>query len=490
MSTSTSTDHSGRLIPLKSHPGRAVLLIVIVFLVIAGGTAYYLRARQVALANAETTSRTATVRQGNLVISASGSGTLVAADERDLAFSTSGQVTDVFVKPGDYVQAGAILAQIDGQQAQIAYAQAKNAYQELTSTAAIATAQEQVAQAQTDLMSAKYHLEYLISPDVMYWETEIAKGEQALQQARATAESSTSDQDAQQAVKKAEDFLGFAHDKLDEAWKLYYDEYVPKNFRLVEDKKGNDSYLSPTDLEIQLARTGIDEAQKKLDDSQLYYDVLTGAPMPEGASSDSLIQLQQAEQKLQDAQATMEGTKITAPIDGTILSVDAAVGNIVDTSPVIVMADLSQLKLDFYMDETDWDLVAVGNQAEISFDALPDQTFTGQVTHVDTELYQSNNSSEVTGTIELDSIADQIELPIGTSAGIDIIHERADNVMLVPIEALHETTSGRYSVYLVDENGTLTQRNVVIGLQDEIYAEVKSGLNAGDVVSTEPVNSG
>ena len=461
--------------------------MIIVFLVIASGSVYFVEARQDATANGEPEFQTATVRQGSLVISASGSGTLVPSDERELAFSTSGEVTDVFVKPGNYVEAGTILAQIDAQQAQIDYAQAKHSYQELTSTAAIATAQEQVAQAQTDLMSAKYQLEYLISPDVMYWETEIAKGVETLQQARGVAESSPSDQDAQQALKKAEDFLDFAFDKLDDAWEIYADEYVPETFRLVEDKNGNDSYLAPTDLEIQLARTKIDEIQKKLEDSQLYYEVLTGAPIPEDASSDALIQMEQAELELQDAQATLEGTKIIAPINGTILSVDATVGNTVDTSTVITMADLSQLKLDFYMDETDWDLVAVGNQAEISFDALPDLTFTGQVTHVDMELYQSNNVSAVTGTVQLEGMADQFKLPVGTSATIEIIHEQVDNAVLVPIEALHETAPGRYIVYLV-ENGTLTQRDVEIGLQDQIYAEVKSGLNAGDVVSTDPTN--
>ena len=140
------------------------------------------------------------------------------------------------------------------------------------------------------------------------------------------------------------------------------------------------------------------------------------------------------------------------------------------------------------MDESDWDLVAVGNQAEVSFDALPDQTFTGQVTQVDTELYQSNNTSVVKGIAQLDSTSGQFELPIGASASIEIIHARADNVVLVPIEALHETAPGKYVVFL-DENGTLTQRDVEIGLQDEIYAEVKSGLQVGDVVSTDPVST-
>jgi multidrug efflux pump subunit AcrA (membrane-fusion protein) len=409
-------------------------------------------------------------------------------------------VTGVFVKPGDLVETGTLLAQIDDRQAQIAYTQAKQAYQELTSSAAIASAEQQAAQAQSDLMSAKYQLEYLISPEVLHWETEIAKGQETLKQAKISADASPSNQDTQLDLKKAKDFLSFAQDKLKEAWKLYEDEYVPNTFRLVEDKNGNDIYLVPTELEIQLARTAIDESQKKVNDSQEYYDVLTGTSIPEDASSDALVKLLQAERDLQDAQAALDGTKIFAPITGAILSVDTALGDSVrtktdtntdtetPTGTVIVMADLSQLELEFYLDAADWSLAAVGNQAEVTFDVLPDQTFTGQVAQLDTELYQSNNSSFVKGIVQFDNTLDGIDLPIGASASVDIIHARADNAVLVPIEALHETSPGKYVVFL-DENGTLTQRTVEIGLQDQLYAEVKSGLNPGDVVSTDWVNS-
>jgi multidrug efflux pump subunit AcrA (membrane-fusion protein) len=152
------------------------------------------------------------------------------------------------------------------------------------------------------------------------------------------------------------------------------------------------------------------------------------------------------------------------------------------------MADLSQLVVDFYLDETDWDLVTVGDRAEVTFTALPDQTIPGHVIQVDSELYQSNNTSMITGSVQLDSALDSFALPIGTSASLDIIHAQVVNAVLVPIEALHVTAPGEYEVFVV-ENGTLTQRSVEIGLQDQLYAEVKSGLNAGDVVSTDPVNS-
>lgn len=492
MATAMSTTSNGsknRLSLIKKHPVWTILTALLILLLVAGGWIYFMQARKATTVATTVAPQTAIVRQGNLIISAGGTGTLAVSNEVDLGFSTSGQLTGVFVKPGDHVEAGALLAQIDDQQAQIDYTTAKNAYEELTSAAAIATAQQQVAQAQTDLMSAKYDLEYLISPEVMYWETEIANGQAMLKQAEATAEVSPSDTNAQQALQKARDFLGFAEDKLNEAWKLYYSDYVPKTFRLLEDRNDKDVYDVPTDLQIRVARTAIDEAQKKLIDSQNYYNALTGGPLPENASSDALVQLQQAKQAYQDAQATLAGTKITAPISGTILSVGATVGNTVDTGTFITMADTSQLELVFYLDATDWNLAAVGDQAEVTFDSMPDKTFTGKVSEIDTELYQSNNTSVVKGVVQLDTTLNELGLPIGASANVDVIHARADNVLLVPTEALHETTPGKYVVYLV-ENGALTQRAVEIGLQDQAFTEVKSGLTAGDVVSTGPVNTG
>ncbi len=483
-----SINPKSRLSFLKKHPRWTILATLLILLLAGGGWAYAVQTRRAAATAITATPQTAVVRQGNLVISASGSGLLAPSDQRDLAFSTSGRVTGIFVKPGDPVEAGTLLAQIDGQQAQIDYAKAKQAYQELTSAAAIAAAQQQLAQAQDNLMSARYQLEYLISPKVLYWETEIAQGQEILQAAETTVQASPSDQAAQQALKKAKDFLAFAQDGLKGAWQAYDDEYVPETFRLAEDKNGNDYYIVPTALEIQLARAAIEEAQKKVDDSQEYYNVLTGSPMPEDASSDALVKLQQAERDLQDAKTALDGVKIIAPIAGTVLTMDTAVGDTVDTSTVITMADLNQLELDFYLDATDWNLAAVGNQAEVTFDALPDKTFTGQVTQLDTELYQIDNTADVKGILQLDGATSAIDLPIGASASVEIIHAQANNVVLVPVEALHQTAPGKYSVYVI-ENGAGTQRQVEIGLQDEVYAEVKSGLQAGEIVSTGPVNA-
>jgi HlyD family secretion protein len=461
---------------------RMLLLVVLALPVGAGVLTYSILSHRAAVAAQETASPTATVRQGELVLSASGSGTLAASDLIELAFTSSAEVTGVFVKPGDHVEAGTLLAQVDEQDAQNKYMKAKFAYENLTSAMAIADAQEQVVQAQYEVTSSILQLQYLISPKVYYWETEVEKGQADLQEAQAHLASSPDDVQAQDALEKAKAFFGFVQDSLKGAWEVYYDEYVPETFPIVEDRNDKDVYGTPSDLEIQQARTAIDEARKTLADSQELYDVLTGGAMPEVPISDGLVQLQQVKRDLLDAQDTLEGTEIIAPISGTILTVAVSKGNTAGTDTVITMADLSQLALDFFLDESDWGLAAVGEQVQITFDALPDQVFTGLVTQLDEELYQSGNSSVVHGVARLDSLPEGIDLPLGASGTIDVIHVRIENAVLVPLEALHEDASGEYTVNLA-EDGSFTPRPVEIGLQDQFYAEVKSGLKAGDVVS-------
>jgi multidrug efflux pump subunit AcrA (membrane-fusion protein) len=66
---------------------------------------------------------------------------------------------------------------------------------------------------------------------------------------------------------------------------------------------------------------------------------------------------------------------------------------------------------------------------------------------------------------------------------VDVISGRAENAVLVPVDALHETTPGKYAVFVM-ENGKLRLRQIEVGLKDVSYAEIKSGLQAGDIVTT------
>ncbi len=471
-----------------------------------GGAAYLFQGRRAAAtATEEPVLKTATVRRGDLVVSASGSAVLAPAEKFELGFESGSLVTGVFVAPGDQVKAGDLLAQVDDREARNNYEQAKREYEALTSTAAIASALEQVAQAQTDLDSARYDLEYLISPQVFYWEMQVEEAKQARKQAKAALEANPTSQEAQSALEKAKAYLDFAEDKLAEAWNLYYEEYVPATFHIVKEIGEKDIYDAPTDLQITLARTAIAEAEKRLTESKIFYEALTSGVIPDNATSDALLRLRQAKSALEEAQATLDGTKIYAPISGTILSVNISIGNTIGKGDVsttetdadsgeetitetametaIVMADLSNLSVDVYLDESDWELVAVGEHAEIAFDALPDRIITGTVVHVDDELYQSNDVSVIHARVQIDSGVGELDLPIGASGTVEVIHAQVEDAVLIPVEALREVSPGHYAVFVV-EGERLRLRSIEVGLQGQLYVEVKSGLQTGEIVST------
>ena len=148
----------------------------------------------------------------------------------------------------------------------------------------------------------------------------------------------------------------------------------------------------------------------------------------------------------------------------------------------VTIADLSQPFIQVYLDPSDWDNVKVGKDAEITFDALPDAKFTGKVTEVDPGLYTSGNTSVIRAFVKLDVPESGFDLPLGSAASVDVIGGRADNALLVPIEALHPA-GDQYTVFVM-ENGKPTLHVVQVGIQDQVSAEIKSGLQAGDVVTT------
>ena len=414
-----------------------------------------------------------------MTISASGTGVLSVLDEADLSFTASGEVLNVYIQAGDKVEAGKLLAEIDATEAQSEFDSAKRAYMELTSPAAIASALDMLAQAQKDYTDSLFILEYLISPDVMYWELKIAEAQNKLELAQSQLNADPSNEEAKQQVQATTTYLQDAAVELNTARNEYYNEYVFENFTK---KSDGGSYLAiPTEADIQLARLAVEDANVAFAEARVVYQAMTSGGIPEETDIPCLLEIQKAKRALNDAQAKLDGTKILAPMDGTVISVEIAPGDQADTSTVITVADLSQAYLELYMDESDWDKTVAGYPTEVTFDALPDSVFTGIISTVDSELYSSGTSTAIHGTVTLDAPLTEINLPIGASASVEIISLNAKNILLVPLEALHETEYG-YAVFLVTDD-RMTFQYIEIGAQNELFAEVRSGLNEGDTVA-------
>ena len=242
----------------------------------------------------------------------------------------------------------------------------------------------------------------------------------------------------------------------------------------------------PTTADILKARQNVTIAEGASTDAQNLYAALTGGDVPAGASGSGLIALKQAKLDVQSAKAALDATQIYAPVDGTIMSVSAQLGDNVSSSAILVMGDLSKLYVQTYMDESDYQAFQVGNAAEIIFNALPDQTFNGKVIEVDPALNTSSGSAVVSGLVQLEPT--QTKLLMGMSASVTVIQGQAQNAVLIPLTALRQQAPGAYSV-LVLRNGKFTSEAVQVGLKDLVNAQITSGLQPGDVVSTAPTGT-
>ena len=482
------------------------IFAAILVLAIGGGYVYYAKvysAKQTARTTTGAGSQTAIVQRGNLIQSASSTGTLIVNSDATFGFQTSGQVKSISVQVGDQVQAGQVLAQLDDTLAQIKYTEAQQDLQELSSAASIAAVQKEIATAQ----DAEYYdhewLKYLLSPEVIEAEENLAIAQQNLATAQVQTKANPSAA-ADQTVKEKQAAVAFLQDKLSQAQTYYENEYRPKNFGEWENvgsrrhpKQALVTYIDPytgkevpkidgpSAADVTTARNNYAQDLQTVKEGQIYLEALRTGVIPEGATGTKLDTLYQAQKAIKDAKAALDAAQLIAPVSGTVTSLSLNVGQQVDTSSIVTISQWNQpYTLDVFLDQVNWNLAQVGNKVNVTFKLLPDQTFPGVVTLVYPELNSSSNDTSLVHIlVQLDQSMRQ-DLPAGTGATVEVVGGEARGVLLIPVSAVHDMGGGKYSVTVL-QNGQKVKRDVEIGMQNNSYAEVRSGLEAGESVVTQ-----
>jgi HlyD family secretion protein len=441
------------------------VLIVVAVVAIGGGWYYYRQYAQAETVDGEETIQTATVRRGNLIVVAGGTGTLIPNTEVDLSFSSGGRLAEVLVEVGDQVQAGDVLARLDDTDAQLQVTQAEINLRlaelqlaELTGTPDAAD----LAAAQFQLTSAQEALEDLLNgpsaEEIIIAQADLATAEKQLQQAQAAYDKVSWRPDAASSSQAMD--LWSATAAYDKA-KANYDMAM----------------AGPTGEQIAAAQASVAQAQSNLS------SLLNGATAEDLETAQ--LNVEQARNNLTSAQRQLEETVLTAPFPGTVTAVAASAGELVGTGTMVTLADLSQPLVELYLDETDLDLIAVGYEVEVIFDALPDEVFAGHVVRVDPVLVEMEGAPTIQALATLERGEDDSlwPLPGGLNASVEVIAGRAQNALLAPVEALRQLAPGQYAVFVMVD-GEPQMREVEVGLMDYAYAEIISGLEQGDEVST------
>jgi len=217
--------------------------------------------------------------------------------------------------------------------------------------------------------------------------------------------------------------------------------------------------------------------------------------------------IKQAEIEVNTAETNVGYTKITAPMDGTVISVPVSEGQTVNanqTTPTIVtIADLSKMKIKPEISEGDITKVKAGQ--EVSFTILSDsQTVYHSVidsvdpantTTSDSSSTSSLSSSSSSTTSAIYYYANVLidnpdrTLRIGMTTENNIKIANAKDVLLVSNMAIQKR-DGKSFVNVLNDKNQPEPREVETGVQNDFKTEIKSGLNEGEKVIVSQVANG
>lgn len=195
------------------------------------------------------------------------------------------------------------------------------------------------------------------------------------------------------------------------------------------------------------------------------------------ANYDALLRTRsEAEETLLDLLWLQKYGGLTASISGSVYSVADLDSSTAVTDIVTISPDVS-MSVTIDVDESDILSLELDQEADVTVSSVSDEILTGIVTEID----KTASDGTYTAVITLDKIAGMLP---GMTASVDIRIEGVDDAILIPVDALHQTSTGYYVYTAYDEE---TQEyggkvDVIPGLSNSNYVEIKSGLEEGDTV--------
>lgn len=222
--------------------------------------------------------------------------------------------------------------------------------------------------------------------------------------------------------------------------------------------------------------------------------------------------VEQTKAALKQARDDLSKTIIYAPMAGTISDLnkeqgEIAIGSQFQPDVILVLSDLSEMEAQVNVDENDIVNIAVGQEAEIEVDALPDTVLMGVVSEIANSANASGAGSAEQKTefeIKIAITTPPQTLRPGMTATADVFTKTNENALSVPIQSVAVRTvdqlakkgedrkaadekykadkDGFVEIVFVIEEGKAVARMVKTGIQSDELIEILEGLNEGDEV--------
>lgn len=229
-----------------------------------------------------------------------------------------------------------------------------------------------------------------------------------------------------------------------------------------------------------VSKTDLDSAQAAVDSSLAQIDQLDA-------------QIAQAQLSVESAQLNLSRTKILAPNDGTVVAVLVEAGQSVNanqTTPTIVkIADLDTMVIKAEISEADVVRVAAGQRVYFTILGEPDKQIDATLREIEPAPTSISSDSTTTDTaIYYNGLFDvpnpDHKLRISMTAQVTIVLDEVENALVLPSGLVtRRGPDGNAMVQVYDPaSEQTTPHRVQVGLNNNVMAEIKSGLNEGDEV--------
>lgn len=174
-----------------------------------------------------------------------------------------------------------------------------------------------------------------------------------------------------------------------------------------------------------------------------------------------------------------DGELIKAGFDGEVNEISVAEGDeVAQSADLIQIVDFSNLKVSMRVDEYSVSKVSVGQACEVTVTALG-TTLESTITHINRIASGGNATAYYTVTAEFASTENVLP---GMAVTVTIPEEEADNVVILNRDALSFGRGNSAYVLMKDESGAMQQVDVTLGVDNDNFVEIKSGLAEGDTV--------
>ncbi len=494
--------------------------IILVIILALAGTGFFFRGVLGTLGSGQARALTGTpAREGGTVTvrpatdnsQVSAAGNIALISQQQVVVQVQGIVDQVAVTVGDEVAAGDLLVALDTTELDRAVERASLAREtsqanldqllEPASPAAITSAEAQLASAQENLAELK------AGPTA----ADLAAAEAALTAAQASYQDLVAGQSQAELTQLAAEMhkayitlqqaqeafnevayrgdVGSSQQALDlqnatidyDTAKAAYEQAtappsqadVQDRLRAIKEAQSQLEALKTTGANLAAAEAGVRSAEASL------ADLLDGPGEAERRAAE--LALQQAEIDLAEAEANLAQTRLLAPIAGTVLTVDAEVGQQVAAGlNVVILADISALELTINVAEVDISKIEIGRPAQITIDALPDGVFDGHVSRIAPTSTSDSGVVNYPVTIRL-SDTDLSGVRPGMTAVAALLGDTPVAQWLVPTNALKQ--DGPKTVVMVVREGRRIPVEVKPGSSQGEWTTVQGPeLQAGDQV--------